>query len=43
VVLGFRRHGVRPAFADHPEAGPDDVAHARDLLTSSGMRHVVVV
>ena len=43
VVIGFRRHGVRPAFADTPEAGPELLAHAGEVLTGSGLRHVVVV
>lgn len=43
VVIGFRPHGVRPAFADTPEAGPELLAHAGEVLTGSGLRHVVVV
>jgi pyruvate formate lyase activating enzyme len=43
VVIGFRRHGVRPAWADHPEAGPELLAHAADLLEASGLGNVVVV
>jgi pyruvate formate lyase activating enzyme len=43
VVIGFRRHGARAAWADLPEAGPDRLAHAAGLLTASGLRCVVVV
>jgi pyruvate-formate lyase-activating enzyme len=43
VVIGFRRHGVRAAWADLPEASPELLAHAADLLAGSGLRHVVTV
>jgi pyruvate-formate lyase-activating enzyme len=43
VVIGFRRHGVRPAWADLPEATPDLLARAAGLLTAAGLRQVVVV
>ncbi|MDX6357617.1 MAG: hypothetical protein QOH37_671 [Nocardioidaceae bacterium] len=43
VVIGFRRHGVRPAGAELPEAGPELLAHSSGVLTSSGLRNVVVV
>jgi pyruvate formate lyase activating enzyme len=43
VVIGFRRHGVRAAWADLPEAGPDLLAHASGLLAASGLRRVEVV
>ncbi len=43
VVIGFRRHGVRPAYADLPEAGPELLAHAAGLLAAAGLRNVVVV
>jgi pyruvate formate lyase activating enzyme len=44
VVIGFRRHGVRPPFAEAvPEARPELLSHAADLLTASGLRHVVLV
>ena len=43
VVIGFRRHGVRPQYADIPEADPALLAHARDLLEQAGLAHVVTV
>jgi len=43
VVMGFRRHGVRPARAPLTEAGPDLLAHARGLLIEAGLRDTVVV
>jgi pyruvate formate lyase activating enzyme len=43
VVIGFRRHGVRREFADNPEATPELLAHARDLLEDSGLENVVTV
>jgi pyruvate formate lyase activating enzyme len=43
VVIGFRRHGVRPAWADLPEPGPELLAHAVGVLAASGLRDVVVV
>jgi pyruvate formate lyase activating enzyme len=43
VVLGFRRHGVRPAWAHLPEAGPELLARAAGVLTTSGLHDVVVV
>jgi pyruvate formate lyase activating enzyme len=43
VVIGFRRHGVRPAWAHLPEAGPELLAHAADLLGASGLCNVLTV
>jgi pyruvate-formate lyase-activating enzyme len=43
VVIGFRRHGVRPEFANHPEATPELLAHARDVLVEAGLENVVTV
>jgi pyruvate formate lyase activating enzyme len=43
VVIGFRRHGVRPEWAHIPEAGPDLLERARAILDRAGMREVVVV
>lgn len=43
VVLGFRRHGVRPAWAHRPEAGPELLARAAGVLTASGLHDVTTV
>lgn len=43
VVIGFRRHGVRPGFRDVPEPTPEDLARHRDLLLAAGLRDVVTV
>ena len=43
VAIGFRRHGVRHQYADIPEADPDLLAHARDLLEAGGLGNVVTV
>jgi pyruvate-formate lyase-activating enzyme len=43
VVIGFRRHGVRREFADIPEATPERLAHARDLLEDAGLTNVVCI
>lgn len=43
VVIGFRRHGVRREFADIPEATPELLAHARDLLEDAGLTNVVCI
>lgn len=43
VVIGFRQHGVRAAYADIPEAPPELLAHARDLLEDAGLTRVVTV
>jgi pyruvate formate lyase activating enzyme len=43
VVIGFRRHGVRPAWAHLPEAGPELLAHAAGVLTTSGLKDVTTV
>jgi pyruvate formate lyase activating enzyme len=43
VLIGFRRHGVRAEHADIPEADPDLLAHARDLLAAGGLGNLVIV
>lgn len=43
VVIGFRRHGVRPEYADLPEAGPELLERARAALDHAGLRQVVTV
>jgi pyruvate formate lyase activating enzyme len=43
VVIGFRRHGVRPQFAHIPEADPTLLDHARELLVHAGLENVVTV
>ena len=43
VVIGFRRHGVRPQYAAIPEADPDLLAHARGILETGGLGNVVTV
>lgn len=43
VVIGFRRHGVRPEHQGIPEATPELLAHARELLEREGLSGVVTV
>lgn len=43
VVIGFRQHGVRPEHRGIPEATPELLAHARDLLERGGLSGVVIV
>ena len=43
VVIGFRRHGVRPEYADLPEAGPELLERARAALENAGLHQVVTV
>jgi pyruvate formate lyase activating enzyme len=43
VVIGFRRHGVRPAWAHLPEASPELLAHARHTLEDAGLHEIVTV
>jgi pyruvate-formate lyase-activating enzyme len=43
VVIGFRRHGVRPEYADLPEAGPEVLDRARTALQDAGLRQVITV
>ena len=43
VVMGFRRHGVRAEYQQIPEAGPEGLATARDLLVRSGLHDIVTV
>jgi len=43
VVMGFRRHGVRPEYADLPEAGSHLLKRARAALERAGLTQVVTV
>ena len=43
VVIGFRRHGVRPEHADLPEATPELLDTASGVLRDAGLRDVHVV
>lgn len=43
VVIGFRRHGVRPEYAGIPAATPDLLEAARAALVEAGLREVVTV
>lgn len=43
VVIGFRRHGVRPAYQGIPEATSDLLAGSRAILEAEGLREVVTV
>lgn len=43
VVMGFRRHGVRPEYADLPEAGPHLLDRARATLEQAGLAQVFTV
>lgn len=43
VVIGFRAHGVRPAFRWIPEPDPEELAAHRDVLLETGLLDVVTV
>ena len=43
VVIGFRRHGVRPEYQGLTEADPELLADAREVLLRAGLREVVTV
>ena len=43
IVIGFRQHGVRAAWADTPQAGPELLDQARRALEDAGMTEVVTV
>ena len=43
VVIGFRPHGVRPPYDEHPEASPGLLARACTTLGAAGLHHVVAV
>jgi pyruvate-formate lyase-activating enzyme len=43
VVIGFRRHGVRPEYAAIPEATPDLLSAWQAGLHAAGLRNVVTV
>lgn len=43
VVIGFRRHGVRPEFAGTPEATPELLARTQEVLADAGLGNVVTV
>jgi YjjW family glycine radical enzyme activase len=42
-LIGFRQHGVRPQYADIPEADPDHLSHLADVIRSVGIEDLVVV
>ncbi len=42
-LIGFRQHGVRPQFADIPEADPDHMAALADILRTTGFDDLLVV
>ena len=42
-LIGFRQHGVRPQFADIPEADPDHIAALAEIIRSVGIEELVVV
>lgn len=42
-VIGFRRHGTRPAAQSLTEATPEGLGAAADVLRRRGVRHLVVV
>ncbi|MDJ0953229.1 MAG: YjjW family glycine radical enzyme activase [Acidimicrobiia bacterium] len=42
-LIGFRQHGVRPQFADIPEADPDHMAELADILRTTGFADLLVV
>jgi pyruvate formate lyase activating enzyme len=43
VVIGFRRHGVRPEYAGIPAATPELLEAARTALEDAGLHQVVTV
>jgi pyruvate formate lyase activating enzyme len=43
VVIGFRAHGVRPAFRWIPEPSPEQLARHREVLVGAGLTDVAVV
>jgi pyruvate formate lyase activating enzyme len=43
VVIGFRRHGVRPEYQGLTEASPELLDESREALVRSGLRQVVTV
>ncbi len=42
-LIGFRQHGVRPQFADIPEADPAHIAELADVIRGVGIKELVVV
>ncbi len=42
-LIGFRQHGVRPQFADIPEADPDHIAELADVIRGVGIEELIVV
>ena len=42
-LIGFRQNGVRPQYADIPEATPDHLAGLAEVIRSVGIEQLVVV
>ncbi len=42
-LIGFRQHGVRPQYADIPEADPDHMAELADIIRTTGFDELLVV
>ncbi len=42
-LIGFRQHGVRPQYADIPEADPGHLAKLADIIRNVGLEELVVV
>ena len=42
-LIGFRQHGVRPQFADIPEADPEHLSVLADVIRSVGIENLVLV
>lgn len=42
-LIGFRQNGVRPQFADIPEADPAHLETLSDIIRGVGIEHLVVV
>jgi pyruvate formate lyase activating enzyme len=42
-LIGFRQHGVRPQFADIPEADPDHIASLAEIIRGVGIEELLVV
>ncbi len=42
-LIGFRQHGVRPQFADIPEADPADLQQLSEIIRGVGIEELVLV
>jgi pyruvate-formate lyase-activating enzyme len=42
-LIGFRQNGVRPQFADIPEADPEHIAELAEVIRNAGITKLVVV